>query len=393
MCWPSQPQSSPPSRRITVALRSTPSVPVTASMISARQSTSRRANRERLTVCASSSSQRAQRVGAARQRIRPLRRVIVLPGRRLAGIFRLAGLRAIEPVDRAERIVPGDREANAARVSPGATRMRRASVPCSGCWNMLRGRARLLVAPLAQAAGPREFAPVEAEAVEPLPAQMIVDVLDAVALGRDREIAALRRRPVDVGGGEVQRAEAARSAKRRARRCRSRNFRASRRSCSRSRASVSFSTSKANSAAGIEESRSLCGMNGLNAVIRTLPGKRVAMELDSATGKRPMNVDVVEMRNAGHRVAIGAEAESVELAAARRARRHALIRAVENARVEQLAVPLGLDREMAVAVELMDGGPVADAPIDQPPASRQRDAAGADAAERKGDVLRARSPR
>ena len=34
MCWPSHPQSSPPSRRITVALRRTPSVPDTASMIS-----------------------------------------------------------------------------------------------------------------------------------------------------------------------------------------------------------------------------------------------------------------------------------------------------------------------------------------------------------------------
>ena len=45
-----------------------------------------------------------------------------------------------------------------------------------------------------------------------------------------------------------------------------------------------------------------------------------------------------------------------------------LVRAVQHASIEELAVPLGLDREMAVAVVLVDGRPVVDAPVDQPAA-------------------------
>ena len=103
-----------------------------------------------------------------------------------------------------------------------------------------------------------------------------------------------------------------------------------------------------------------------------------------------MKVTSVEMRDAGHRIAVGAEAEAVELPRARRAGRRPLIGTVEDAGVEKPAVLLGLDGEMAVAVELMDVGPVADAPIDQPPAAGERDAARSDAAEREGDVA---SPR
>ena len=72
----------------------------------------------------------------------------------------------------------------------------------------LRRRARLVVAPLGQGSGLGEFPPVAAQAVEPLAADVIVHMLDPVAIGRDREIAALRGRPVDIGGGEVQRAQA-----------------------------------------------------------------------------------------------------------------------------------------------------------------------------------------
>jgi hypothetical protein len=45
---------------------------------------------------------------------------------------------------------------------------------------------------------------------------------------------------------------------------------------------------------------------------------------------------------------------------------------------------------MAVTVVLMNGRPVADAPVDQAAAAGERDAAGADAAEREGEVLAAR---
>ena len=110
------------------------------------------------------------------------------------------------------------------------------------------------------------------------------------------------------------------------------------------------------------------------------------MELELGDRKAADEGHVVKMGNAGHRIAIGAEAKSVELARARRTGRYPLIGAVQNAGVEQFAVPLGLDGEMAVAVELMDSGPVADAPVDEPAAAGQRDAPGPDAAERKGDI-------
>ena len=233
MCWPSQPQSSPPSRRMTVALRRTPSVLETASMISGGveepNSESRKA-----AVAVFELVPAAKRFRAARQRIRPLRRVVVAPRRRNAWIFGIARLGAVEPVDRAERIVPGDGEANLrgfSRRDADATGER----AVLGLLPHLGRRARRFVASLRHWAWLREFAPIAAEAVEPLAAHVIVDVLDAVAFGRDREIAALPFRPVDIGRAEVQRAQAVRLAKTRARRCRSRSFRACRRSCSRSR--------------------------------------------------------------------------------------------------------------------------------------------------------------
>ncbi len=52
-------------------------------------------------------------------------------------------------------------------------------------------RARLVIAPLAEAACAREFSPVETETVEPLTAEMVVDVLDLVSIRDDCQIAAL----------------------------------------------------------------------------------------------------------------------------------------------------------------------------------------------------------
>jgi len=215
-------------------------------------------------------------------------------------------------------------------------------------------------------------------------------MLDAIAVGREGEIAALGGRPVGIGRGEMQGAEAAGArkdmhaavatviAERRADRIVDR------------RIGVVFDV----------EGEQRGGHRGIAVVVGNeraerghphLAGKGVAVEFEFGDGKAPGEGHVVEMRHAGHRIAIGAEAEAVELARAGRARRHALVGAVEHARVEQLAVALGLDGEMAVAVVLMDGGAVAQAPVDEAPAAGQRDAAGSDAAERKGQILTARA--
>ena len=94
-----------------------------------------------------------ERLGAARPRIRPLRRIVVAPGRRLAGIFGIARLSAVEPVDRAERIVPGDGEAHA-RLLAG----RDANAPRERAvlrlLPHLGRRARIVVTPLASAVRP-----------------------------------------------------------------------------------------------------------------------------------------------------------------------------------------------------------------------------------------------
>ena len=119
--------------------------------------------------------------------------------------------------------------------------------------------------------------------------------------------------------------------------------------------------------------------------------KGVAMELDFGDRKSPDKSRVVEMRDAGHRVAIRAKTETVEFAPAGRAGRQALVRAIENASVDQLAVALGLDGEMAVAVVLMDCRSIANAPVDQPSAARQARRCRSPSAERKGDMLPARA--
>ena len=151
MCWPSQPQSSPPSSRMTVAVRSTPSVPETASMISARQVEEPKSESRKASVSPLRARPSGEGLGAARERIRPLRRIIIAP---------VGGRRRIpdRPAGRgrtsrcAQRIVPADGEADLVRLSrrdPDAARERAVLrlLP-------LRRRARLVIAPLAQAARP-----------------------------------------------------------------------------------------------------------------------------------------------------------------------------------------------------------------------------------------------
>jgi len=116
-----------------------------------------------------------------------------------------------------------------------------------------------------------------------------------------------------------------------------------------------------------------------------LARKARMMELELSDRKAADERDVVKVGNSSHRIAIGAEAKSVELTCTGRTARDPLIGSVQHASGEQSAVLLCLDREMAVAVKLMDSRPVADAPVDQPAAAGQRHAAGADAAKWKGD--------
>ena len=120
-----------------------------------------------------------------------------------------------------------------------------------------------------------------------------------------------------------------------------------------------------------------------------LAGKGLAVKGEFGERKAPGEGHVLEMRHARHRVAVGAKAVAVPFAAARRARGDAFVGAVEDAGVDQLAVPLGLDGEMAVAVVHVDRRAVADAPIDQPAGPRQRDASRPQAAERKRHILAA----
>ena len=302
----------------------------------------------------------------------------------MAGVERAAGLLALEPVDAAERIVPAQRKTHLpALAGRHADAHRQRAV--LGLLEHVPGGARLLVAALAQPPGAGEFAPIEAEAVEPLAAEVIVDMLDVGAVGGDGEVAALLGRPLAVGGGEMQGREpvglreivdaavAAVVPERRGDRVVDRRVR------------VVFH--------GDGEQRDR--HRGVAVVVRDeraegghahLTGEAGVVELELGDREAADEGDVVEMRHAGHRIAVGAESVAVELPRARRSRRRSFIGPVEDAGVEELAVALGLDGEMAVAVELMDVRPVADAPVDQPPAAGERDAAGPDAAERKSDI-------
>ncbi len=116
MCWPSHPQISPPSSRMRVAERRMPSVPLTASMISGGSEEPKIESRKAI-VLRLELSQRPESLRPAGRRIRPLGRVVILPGWRPALKRRAAGLFAVEPVDAAERIVPADRKAHLPRLA------------------------------------------------------------------------------------------------------------------------------------------------------------------------------------------------------------------------------------------------------------------------------------
>ena len=89
------------------------------------------------------------------------------------------------------------------------------------------------------------------------------------------------------------------------------------------------------------------------------------MKLHFGHRKPPDKSCIVEMWTPVKGIAIGAKSETIEFARARRTRRHAFVWTIEDASVDELAVSFGLDGEMAVAVVLMDCGPIANAPVDQ----------------------------
>ena len=128
-------------------------------------------------------------------------------------------------------------------------------------------------------------------------------------------------------------------------------------------------------------------MNGRERRQPDVAGEALVVEDEIGGREAAVEIDLAEMRHAGQRLAVGAVAEAVEhLAQARRAGGIEVVGAVEDAGVDQLAVLLGLDGEMRVAVVALQRRPVADRPVDQPAAAGDREAARADAAERKGDV-------
>ena len=89
-----------------------------------------------------------ERFGAGGQRIRPSGGVIVAPGRRFARIFRIARLVAIEPVDAAGRVVPGDGEADTASFAGRQSQAARERAVLGLTEHVLCG-ARLRIASLA----------------------------------------------------------------------------------------------------------------------------------------------------------------------------------------------------------------------------------------------------
>jgi hypothetical protein len=72
-----------------------------------------------------------------------------------------------------------------------------------GLLEHVHGRAWFLIVALREAARPREFSPIETEAVEPLAAEMVVDMFDLLSVGDDCEIAALFG-DLCVGRGKVE---------------------------------------------------------------------------------------------------------------------------------------------------------------------------------------------
>ena len=244
---------------------------------------------------------------------------------------------------------------------------------------------RLVVVPLWQPPGPRELAPEQVEVVEPLAAEMVVEMVDILSIGGDRDVARLPVRQL-IGRRQQQRFHPGR--------------------LGIAVPAVLAAVVPQRPTDGVVDRRR-AGIGHLDLEHRRrqrgialvggnerAPGgelhparERRVMERHLGYREGPRKRRRLEMRHARQRVAVGAPAEAVEeFPRGRRTGGHALIGAVEDAGIEQLAPGLGLDGEVAVAVEALQPRPVADRPVDQPAAARERQPAGADAAEREGDV-------
>ena len=168
MCWPSHAQISPPSSRMTVAVRSSASVAVAASLISAGRRRAEHAVAEGCRV-AGELVPALQRIAGAGFRIRPVIGVVVAPGRRRLVGDRRIGRSAERPVDVAGRKAPGDGEAHLLASARRERDARRKRAVLGLQAHMPRG-PRLVVVPLRQPAGARELLPEHGEIVEPLAA-------------------------------------------------------------------------------------------------------------------------------------------------------------------------------------------------------------------------------
>ena len=104
--------------------------------------------------------------------------------------------------------------------------------------------------------------------------------------------------------------------------------------------------------------------------------------------KFAVETGIAKMRHPRQQLPVGAETEAEKDGSLRRLRHPGVRRrqiAVQHPGVDQPPVRFRLDGKMAVAVMAQFIGMIGDLPVDQPPRTGQADAAGADAAERKGN--------
>src|SRR5262249_24107339 len=101
--------------------------------------------------------------------------------------------------------VPADREAHLPRLTRRESDAHRERAVLR-LLKHVSYRARFLVASLPEMACPREFVPVPGQAVKPLPAEMVVDMLDIAPVGSDCQITLLFWM-VHRGRGEMENAE------------------------------------------------------------------------------------------------------------------------------------------------------------------------------------------
>ena len=311
--------------------------------------------------------------------------VVVAPGRRLAVGDRRIRRGAERPVDVARRKAPGDGEAHFLAPA-GRNRHARRQRAVLGLQAHMPRQPRLVVMPLRQPAGSCEFLPEHREVVEPLAAVVKVGVVDVVGVGGDGQVAAIGRLQILVRRGQAQRADAVLALE-----------------CVDAAVGAIVAERSGQRVgqlvAGVVDQLELEHGDRHRAVVvvvrderrqrRQAHAAREALVLEHQIGGREaaIEIDLAEMRHADQRLPVGAVAEAVEhFAQARRPGGIEVIGAVQHARVDQLAVLLCLDGEMRIAVVALQRRPVADRPVDQPAASRDREAAGADPAQRKRDV-------